>query len=91
MKICSRSPTIDLPQVRMLLQIPDIGESKAVEIAAHYPFPRNLVCALLDPGKPEEERAVLLAGKMGSGRQERKYARRVFDLFTHEDGNFVLN
>ena len=74
----------------MLRQIPDIGESKAVEIAAHYPLPRDLVRALSDPSVPEQQRPFLLADKMGSGRSERKYARRVFDLFTQEDGDFVL-
>lgn len=78
-----------LYQVRMLQQVPDVGEQMAVAIAAHYPLPRDLVRAFSDPSVPEEQRAVLLADKMGS-RKEWKRARRVFDLFTQEDGDFEL-
>lgn len=75
----------------MLQHIPGIGETKALEIATHFPLPRDLVRSFTDPSVPEAERAVLLADKMGSHRNEEKRARRVFDLFTHEDGNFVLS
>lgn len=74
----------------MLTQVPRISDPKAIAIARHYPLPRALVAALTDPAVPEEQRAVLLADKMGSNRHEGKLARRVFELFTQEDGDFVL-
>lgn len=74
----------------MLAQVPSISEPKAVEIASHYRSPRDLVHALSDPGVPQPQREVLLADIMGSGKQERKRAKDVFNLFTQEDGDFVL-
>lgn len=74
----------------MLEQIPGISGPKAMEIAKHYCSPRALAAALTDPTVPEKQRAVLLADKMGGTRYEGKRARTVFDLFTQEDGDFVL-
>lgn len=74
----------------MLQEVPGISEQKAIAIASHYPLPRSLAAALSDPRVPEAERALLLADKMGGGKREEKRARRVFELFTQEDGDFVL-
>ncbi|CAM9587671.1 unnamed protein product [Ectocarpus sp. 6 AP-2014] len=77
--------------VRMLEQVQHVSGNKAVEIAAHYPLPRDLVAALSDPSVPEADRAGLLQRKMGSSSEQRKCARRVFELFTQEDGDFVID
>ncbi|CAM9220939.1 unnamed protein product [Ectocarpus sp. 12 AP-2014] len=77
--------------VRMLEQVQHVSGNKAVEIAAHYPLPRDLVAALSDPAVPEADRAGLLQRKMGSSSEQRKCARRVFELFTQEDGDFVID
>ncbi|CAM9487793.1 unnamed protein product, partial [Hapterophycus canaliculatus] len=76
--------------VRMLEQVPQVSRNKAVEIATHYPLPRDLVSALSDPAVPEGERASLLQEKMGGNRQQPLGALRMFELFTQEDGDFVL-
>ncbi|CAM9495889.1 unnamed protein product [Scytosiphon promiscuus] len=76
--------------VKMLEQVPQVSANKAVEIATHYPLPRDLVAALSDPAVPEAERASLLQEKMGGTRQQPLGALRIFQLFTQEDGDFVL-
>lgn len=73
----------------MLQQVPGISEAMAQGIAQVYPLPRDLAAALLDPNVPEAQRAALLADKLGAKTQGKR-ARRVFDLFTQEDGDFVL-
>lgn len=79
-----------LSQVKMLRQVHGVSDSRAVEIGAHYPLPRDLVAALSDPAVPESERALLLARKMGGGSTQKKIALRIFQLFTQEDGDFVI-
>lgn len=74
----------------MLRQVQGVSDSRAVEIGAHYPLPRDLVAALSDPTVPESERASLLAKKMGGDATQKKIANRIFQLFTQEDGDFVI-
>lgn len=74
----------------MLEQVPQVSGNKAIEIVTHYPLPRDLVAALSDPTMPEAERASLLQEKMGGTRQQPLGALRLFQLFTQEDGDFVL-
>lgn len=74
----------------MLQQVQEVSESRAVEIAAHYPLPRDLVAALSDPAVPEAERAGLLARKMGGSNKRTVASRRIFQLFTQEEGDFVI-
>lgn len=74
----------------MLAQVPSVSEPMAIVLAQHYPLPRDLAAALLDPDVPEAQRKALLAQKMGD-RTEKTRARRIFELFTHEDGDFVLD
>lgn len=75
----------------MLGQVQGVSGNRAVEIGAHYPLPRDLVAALSDPSVPESERQSLLANKMGGIRTETTIARRIFQLFTQEDGDFVIS
>ena len=74
----------------MLKQVQDVSDSRAVEIATHYPLPRDLVAALSDPDVPETERAGLLTRKMGGKNNQPLASKRIFQLFTQEDGDFVI-
>lgn len=75
----------------MLQQVPKISEAMSIEIASKYSLPRTLAGALSDPTVPEAQRASLLADKMGTKTKQGKRARYIFDLFTQEDGDFVLS
>lgn len=75
----------------MLGQVQGVSENRAVEIGVHYPLPRDLVAALSDPAVAESERESLLANKMGGDRTQTTIAKRIFQLFTQEDGDFVIS